>query len=759
MKLVNDMKIGAKLKWAFGLLLILATVNAGFGIMHVNQVNSDYYHSKAYPNMRYYSLYRMFQHITSLERYVAHIALYSIDESGERSIYELLNSLDSTVELTRADIEFYRNSIISDPRLTTVMQTSYLENVNQLELYFEEYADRVVNQIYNTALYGSQGELFELVHEGTFIYSSMSEQINLMYSLYSGRMYETAERLNSLAIFAMQILAIIAIICIVVGMTTAVIVSRAITLPIKEIVATLNSVSDGNFNINKRARSKSKDEIGQLSASTYNLIDTIEAISSDLMQMHHQFAVSGDIDHRIDSSRYKNSFKSVVEGVNGIVDVNVKTMMITVDTLEKVKNGNFEVEIADMPGKQTILPETLRSITAKLREIYAAINSLATSAAMGKFDMRMNAENFEGGWANLIIDLNNVVISVEKPLAAIESSFVKMQAGDFANAQINEVYEGTFDKLRIALNTTTQMTLSYIDEIATVLSEMSKGDLTVSIDRTYFGAYAPIKASFSLILDSLNMTINDIQHSASAVLQSAQQVSDLSASLAQGSKKQSSAVTEVSTMMEAINTNADQAAADAKNAHGYTMRSAENTKHGSFAVNAMMDTMGKIRTAGDGITGIIKTIDSIAFQTNLLALNASVESARAGEHGRGFSVVAEEVRNLANRSQQSVKDTTVIIDENTSNVEQGVLNSSQVANVFKTIQEDIDKILVLMFQITDISKKQTESISTVSVNVGEISQVIADNSLMAGRSESASDELNAQAQKMEKLVSFFKVRS
>ena len=619
---------------------------------------------------------------------------------------------------------------------------------------------QIEQQAFDLFAAGNVAQAIELVTNQFYEDSRDAIDANLDAFLNELDIYKTAHidgHYQNVLLFEILSFSIAGLLAVVAGVGIYVVIRKI--KPINELVVLVDNVSAGNMAVNFNSKKISNNEIGTLTKSTYKLVENIKAILDDLTELRRNFADLGDIDYRINASEHENSFKDVADGVNKIVDVNVSAILSILTVLEKVGKGDFNANIPDFPGKQMVLPNTLRNILAKLEDIHTAVNTLSTNVANGKLDSPIDISKFDGGWAELVDGLNKVAFAVEKPLTVIEQSLEKMQKGDFAGATISESYEGTFDNLRRALNTTVKMTLEYIDEISNVLGKVSKGDLTVSVDRAYVGSYAPIKDSLNLILDSLNKIMVDVQSSASQVLQGSAQISNSAASFADGSRQQANAVDELSSAMDTISTQAHQAATSADHASGYTLRSTENTKQGGLAVNEMTNTMDEVKLASEGITRIIKTIDDIAFQTNLLALNAAVESARAGEHGRGFSVVAEEVRSLANRSQESAKETTVIINKNTNNVEQGLTASAQVAASFKIIMEDISQISALISQITDISKEQSQSINAASSSVTEISKVAADSSHMANQSAQVSEELNAQAEKLQELVSIFTVKN
>jgi len=524
--------------------------------------------------------------------------------------------------------------------------------------------------------------------------------------------------------------------------------------PLDELRSVVTNVAAGKINVN--TAQITDDEIGVLTSDVINLTDVIKNIISDLTRIDREFNVIGDIEYRADSGKYENSFREVVESVNNIVARQADDVAATLEVINRIAEGDFNAPIKDLPGKRNLLPQTLRAVTANLKELYESAVYLAENAAEGNLEAKIDAEKFSGSWAELVRTLNNLMESVEAPLTQIEHNMELMAKGDFS--RIEGDFKGVFQKVKQACNFNNKTTLSYINDIADVLDKMAHGDLTVSISKDYIGAYASIKAALSTILESLNQTVASIQSATSQVVAGAEQINNGALQLADGSSRQNAAIQELTASMQIIDQKAKESAENAENANERAEKSTTYAKQGDEVVKSMLASIDNVKASGDEISKIIKVISDIAFQTNLLALNAAVEAARAGEHGRGFSVVAEEVRNLAGRSKQSTDETSVIIDANGKNTDNVQGAAKNVVESFSTIADNISAMSGIIADIAEMSREQADSISVINSNIAEISKVVLENSSTAEESAAASEELNSQAEMLQTLVSFFRLK-
>jgi len=172
----------------------------------------------------------------------------------------------------------------------------------------------------------------------------------------------------------------------------------------------------------------------------------------------------------------------------------------------------------------------------------------------------------------------------------------------------------------------------------------------------------------------------------------------------------------------------------------------------------MLLSMDGISGAASNISQIIKVIDDIAFQTNILALNAAVEAARAGQYGKGFSVVAEEVRNLAVRSADAANETSALIESTANKVESGKLTANKTARAFGNIVEGVVKVAAIVAEISDSSDEQAENIIQINRGIEQVSQVVQTNSATSEQSAAASGELSNEADRLNEQVSHFKLK-
>ena len=169
------------------------------------------------------------------------------------------------------------------------------------------------------------------------------------------------------------------------------------------------------------------------------------------------------------------------------------------------------------------------------------------------------------------------------------------------------------------------------------------------------------------------------------------------------------------------------------------------------------NTMNEVEEKSKCISGITKDIGAIAFQTNILALNAAVEAARAGAAGKGFSVVADEVRNLATKSDISSKETDAIISEAVSAV---ALSIKAVEGLNAALNEVASKAAEIETRMDDVAEKATKqenAVAGISAATDQLSSVVQTNSATAEESAASAEELSAQSDALKSIVRQYKL--
>jgi len=293
-----------------------------------------------------------------------------------------------------------------------------------------------------------------------------------------------------------------------------------------------------------------------------------------------------------------------------------------------------------------------------------------------------------------------------------------------------------------------------------LLGEMSKGNFNISSDSTgYLGDFLPLQKAIMQIIETQNDALSHINHMAEQVASASGQVSSGAQVLSQGATEQASSIEELSATIANISEQVKRNAKHAKSADGKAQKVGADLEVCSQQMKALIDAMAEIRNSSDQISKIIKTIEDIAFQTNILALNAAVEAARAGTAGKGFAVVADEVRNLASKSAEASKDTSVLIENSLNAVENGTKIADDTAKFLLDVVEGAKDILSSVNKISDASGHQAEAIDQVTLGIEQISAVVQTNSATAEESAAASEELSGQAQTMKELINKFQLKN
>ncbi len=254
------------------------------------------------------------------------------------------------------------------------------------------------------------------------------------------------------------------------------------------------------------------------------------------------------------------------------------------------------------------------------------------------------------------------------------------------------------------------------------------------------------------ITKPVNMMVASLTEGAAQVASASNQLSAAGQQLSEGSAEQASSIEETSSTLQESASMLQQNNANTKQAAQLSDHTKEAAEKGNQEMQEMMKAITEIKKSSDQIGKIIRVIDDIAFQTNILALNAAVEAARAGEAGMGFAVVAEEVRNLAQRSAQAAKDTTSIIETNIELSGNGVSVAERVRDSLNEITTQAKKVSELMDEISAASQEQSQGIDQVNKALLQMETVTQQNASSAEESASASEELSAQAQNLREIV-------
>jgi methyl-accepting chemotaxis protein len=296
-----------------------------------------------------------------------------------------------------------------------------------------------------------------------------------------------------------------------------------------------------------------------------------------------------------------------------------------------------------------------------------------------------------------------------------------------------------------------------IERLRTALNQLAAGDLTRRIDEVFPSEYEVLREDLNAMTDRLATTLGAVTSSAARIRAGTDGISRSADDLSRRIENQAATLEQSVAAIEDLSGSVRNAAEDTRKVAEGIARTSSQAVDSQAIVQEAVDAMAEIRRSSDQISRIIGVIDDIAFQTNLLALNAGVEAARAGEAGRGFSVVASEVRALAQRTSESAREIKALIQGSADEVLKGVDLVDRTGTALARIRQEVAQVADLAEGLAAAISNQSAGLGDISLGLSQLDQVTQQNAGMVEQMAGAQRGIRTDSEGLATLVGGFRL--
>ncbi|MFI3200245.1 MAG: methyl-accepting chemotaxis protein [Eubacteriales bacterium] len=343
-----------------------------------------------------------------------------------------------------------------------------------------------------------------------------------------------------------------------------------------------------------------------------------------------------------------------------------------------------------------------------------------------------------------------------QPLDEINQAMFDMSKGNL-NITLSYHSENEIGIIADTLRETTSNLSDYINEISRELEEFGKGNFVIHHQIEFLGDFKAIQFSIQRFSTMITSTLTELRGIVEQVSHESENVAEGSQSIASGTQDQANGISRlndnVNTIASTVNGNANRAVEVATHAKEIASALSKSNEKMGEVVNSMEVLSEK----SNEIKLIVGTIQDIAEQTSLLSLNASIEAARAGQLGSGFTVVANEVGTLANQTSMAVDHTDGLINSTAEAVNYGNGLADSTAAELELVTKDVMEFITTIEEIANVMQSQAQEIVNLKEDIHQISTVMDNNSAVSEESAAISEELSSQSQVMRQSIEYFQL--
>ncbi len=442
------------------------------------------------------------------------------------------------------------------------------------------------------------------------------------------------------------------------------------------------------------------------------------------------------------------------------------------DVCEEVRKGNFEARIINMnEGRE--LGKLANSVNNAIDvcDAFVRESMLAMKAASeGRYYRKIRQEGMLGSFINAVNGINSAINMLankdaadrkNKEMVDLTMTKIKEMVADAASGNLSNridvnQFEGGYKDLVAQMNGLMEAISAPLANAIDILNSFSKGDLTRKVEGQYGGTFAEIQNTLNSTIQQLSEMVAQIKEVAESVAIASSEISAGSTDLSKRTEQQAAAIEQTSASMSEMTKIVKGNTEKSKEVEVISTKAKQIAESGNVTAKNAVDAMRNIEQSSKKVSDITSAIDEIAFQTNLLALNAAVEAARAGEAGRGFAVVAEEVRTLAGRSAKAAKEIKTLIESSSEEVSKGSELVNNVGNIFDQITTSNGEVANNVENITKSSEEQSSGIGEINSAIADMDEAVQQNAALVQQNTAACQSLVEQAEQLSSLIQFFK---